>query len=48
VTVKSVLSTVPLNVSFRRLLTQNNRLLWNNLVEKIMLVRFNDQKNVFT
>jgi hypothetical protein len=45
--VESVFSTVPLNVSFRRFLTQSNRLLWNNLLERIMHVRLNDQKDVF-
>jgi hypothetical protein len=37
-TVESVLSTVPMNVSFRRFLTQNNRMLWNHLVGRIMHV----------
>jgi hypothetical protein len=45
---KSVLSTMPLNVSFRGFLSQNNRMLWNDLVERIMHVRLNDHEDVFT
>jgi hypothetical protein len=47
VTVEEVLSTVPLNVSFRRFLNQNNHMLWNELVGRIMHVRLNDQADVF-
>jgi hypothetical protein len=47
-TMEGVLSTVPLNVSFRRFLNQNNRTLWNALVGRIMHVRLNDQADVFT
>jgi hypothetical protein len=43
----SVLSIVPLNVSFCRFLNQNNRILWNDLVGRIMHVRLNDQTDVF-
>jgi hypothetical protein len=46
--VESILSTVHLNVSFRRFLSPNNLRLWNDLVERIMHVRLNDQKDVFT
>jgi hypothetical protein len=46
-TVESVLSTVPLNVSFRRFLNQNNLILWNDLVGRIMHMRLNDQDDVF-
>jgi hypothetical protein len=46
--VESVLSTVPLNISFHRFLSQNNLRLWNDLVRRIMHVRLNDQKDVFT
>jgi hypothetical protein len=46
-TVQSVLSTVPPNVSFCRFLTGNNLMLWNNLVQRIMYVHLNDQKDVF-
>jgi hypothetical protein len=48
VTVEEVLSTVPLNVSFRGFLNQNNRMLWNELVGRIMHVRLNDQADVLT
>jgi hypothetical protein len=47
VTVESVLSLVPLNVSFQKFLNQNNLLLWNQLVGKIIHVRLNDQPDVF-
>jgi hypothetical protein len=46
-TVQSVLSTMPLIVSFRRFLTENNLMLWNNLVRRIMYMQLNDQKDVF-
>jgi hypothetical protein len=46
-TVESVLSTVHLNVSFRRFLNQNNLVLWNDLVGRITHVRHNDQADVF-
>jgi hypothetical protein len=48
VTVESVLSTMPLNVSFCRFLSPNNLRFWNDLVGRIMHVRLNDQKDVFT
>jgi hypothetical protein len=38
---------VPLNVSFQRLLHQNNLVLWNDLVGRIMHVRLNERANVF-
>jgi hypothetical protein len=47
-TVESVLSMVPLNVSFRKFLNDNNWLLWNNLVGIIMHVRLDDQNDVFS
>jgi hypothetical protein len=46
--VESVLSIVPLNVSFGRFLSQNNLRLWNDLVGRIMYVELNDQNDVFT
>jgi hypothetical protein len=46
-TMERVLSTVPLNVSFRRFLNQNNLVLWNDLVGRIMPVRLNSQGDVF-
>jgi hypothetical protein len=45
--VESVLSTVPLNVSFHGLLNDNNRRLWNDLLWRIMHVTLNDQSDVF-
>jgi hypothetical protein len=39
---ESVLSMLPLNVSFRRYLNQNSLVLWNDLVRRIMHVRLND------
>jgi hypothetical protein len=47
VTVASVLSTVPLNVSFRRALVGNNLNLWLQLVERVMLLEINEQKDNF-
>jgi hypothetical protein len=47
VTVESVLSTMPLNVSFQRFLTQNNLMLWDNLVGTIMHVELNGHNDVF-
>jgi hypothetical protein len=41
-TVDSVFSMVPLNVSFHRFLNDNNHVLWNDLVGRIMHVRLND------
>jgi hypothetical protein len=46
--VESVLGTMPLNVSFRRFLYHNNRVLWNELVVRIMHVHLNDQNDVFS
>jgi hypothetical protein len=45
--VDSVLSTVHLNVSFRRFLNHNNIVLWNALVRRIMHVKLNAQAGVF-
>jgi hypothetical protein len=41
--VESVLSTMPLNASFHRLLNDNNHVLWKDLVGRIMHVRLNDR-----
>jgi hypothetical protein len=46
--VESVLRRVPLNVSFSRFLNHNNRVLWNELVERIIHIRLNDQTDVFS
>jgi hypothetical protein len=47
-TVESVLSTVPLNVSFCRFLNDNNCVLWNDLVGGIMHIWLNYQNDVFS
>jgi hypothetical protein len=46
-TVESVLSTMLLNVSFCRFLNQNNLVLWNDLVGRVMHMRLNDHADVF-
>jgi hypothetical protein len=46
-TIEKVLSDVPLNVSFRRYLTRNNLMLWNDLVRRIVHVQLNNQEDVF-
>jgi hypothetical protein len=46
--VESVPSTVTLNVSFCRFINDKNRVLWNDLVGRIMHVRLNDQNDVFS
>jgi hypothetical protein len=45
-TIEKVLSKVPLNVSFRRQLAGNNLTLWYALVQMIMPVRLNTNKDV--
>jgi hypothetical protein len=45
--VENLLSKVPVNVSFRRQLTGNNLILWYTLVQRIMHVHLNTNKNVF-
>jgi hypothetical protein len=47
VAVESVLSTVPLNVSFCRFLSASNLQLWNDLVRRIMHVQLNDKRDTF-
>jgi hypothetical protein len=42
-----VLSSVPLNVSFRRSLQDNNLRNWNELVMSIMHIQLNDNKDTF-
>jgi hypothetical protein len=46
-TVAHVLSATPLNISFRRYLTGNNLVLWNNLVVRIALVQLADSNDIF-
>jgi hypothetical protein len=45
--VAQVLSTIPLNIAFRRFLTGNNLVLWNGLVLRVMNVQLNDNADVF-
>jgi hypothetical protein len=46
-TVAQVLSTVPLNVSFRRDLVGENLVDWHKLVQKVVTVNLNDDKYTF-
>jgi hypothetical protein len=46
-TVAKVLSVAPLSISFRRYLSANNLILWNNLVGRIALVQLVDTEDVF-
>jgi hypothetical protein len=46
-TIEKVLSDVPLNVSFRKYLTRNNLMLWNDLVQIIVHVQLNNREDVF-
>jgi hypothetical protein len=46
-TVASVLCIIPLNISFRRYLTGNILLLWNNLAQRIVLTQLRDAEDVF-
>jgi hypothetical protein len=46
-TVEKLLSEVPVNVSFRIQLMGNNLILWYTLVQRIMHVHLNTNKNVF-
>ena len=45
--VASVLSSVPLNVSFRRSLQDNDLQNWNELVMSIMNIQLNDNNDTF-
>jgi hypothetical protein len=46
-TISKVLSAVPLSISFRRYLSGNNLILWNNLVGRIAQVQLVDTEDVF-
>jgi hypothetical protein len=46
-TIEKVLSDVPLNVSFRKYLTRNNLMLWNDLVQIIVHVQLNNREDMF-
>ncbi|WVZ73514.1 hypothetical protein U9M48_021813 [Paspalum notatum var. saurae] len=48
VTVDTVLSTVPLNVSFRRALIGEKLIAWHDLVSKVALVVLGEGKDIFT
>ena len=45
--VSHVLSSTPLNVSFRRSLVANNLLLWHQLVARVMDIQLQDQSDTF-
>jgi hypothetical protein len=45
--VAQVLSTVPLNVSFRRDLVGENLVDWHKLVQEVVTVNLNDDKYTF-
>jgi hypothetical protein len=45
--VASVFSTIPLNISFRRGLVENNLSLWHRLVSRVAHIRLNDVKDKF-
>jgi hypothetical protein len=45
--IERVLSGVPLNVSFRRHLIENNLVLWHHLVTRIMHIHLNNVEDVF-
>jgi hypothetical protein len=47
VTVASVISTTPYNISFRRALVGENLQKWLQLVERVLPFRLNDQQDVF-
>jgi hypothetical protein len=46
-TIEKILSEVSVNVSFRRQLMGNNLILWYTLLQRIMHVRLNTNKDVF-
>jgi hypothetical protein len=47
VVVADVLSTIPLNMSFRRVLSGHNLQSWYGLVKKVLATRLTDAKDVF-
>jgi hypothetical protein len=47
VSVASVLNQTPLNITFWRILTENRWRLWLQLVQRIMTIQLNDEKDVF-
>jgi hypothetical protein len=47
ISVASVFSTVPLNISFRRSLVGNNLIQWHNLVARVAHTRLHDSEDKF-
>jgi hypothetical protein len=47
ISVASVFSTVPLNISFRRGMVENNLNLWHNLVARVAHIRLNNMEDKF-
>jgi hypothetical protein len=45
--VANVLNQNPLNITFRRTLTENRWRLWLQLVQRLMAVQLNNKKDVF-
>ena len=45
--ISSVLTSIPLNVSFRRSLVANNLLSWHQLVSRVMNIQLQDQSDSF-
>jgi hypothetical protein len=45
--VTHVLSTVPLNISFRRVVVGENRVKWLKLVGSLLEVQLNEQRDIF-
>jgi hypothetical protein len=46
-TIAKVLSTIPLNISFKRSLVEANLQSWHNLVMRIVQVHLNDRPDIF-
>jgi hypothetical protein len=46
-TVVNVMGTIPLNVSYRRSLVNANRIVWFDLVSKVVQVHLTNRKDVF-
>jgi hypothetical protein len=46
-TISDILSTRPLNISFRRNLVDDNLQSWNNLILRIAEVHLNEQTGIF-
>ena len=46
ISIATVFNSIPLNISFRRGLVENNLVLWYNLVARIAQVRLNDRMSL--